>query len=86
MTPLSKSENFRIHLDWWGKCWTCVFWLGDRTDVLSVSPCTNPKSPLFNEETHTGGHCKKWDSHDIDVALDALYASEEQRSATYRHK
>lgn len=83
---ISKAESMRLHLDWWGNCRTCRFWHG--TDKVSSregapdfvqprwndSPCTNPKSPLFGQECTTEGECKKWDSFDVDVALEALVA------------
>lgn len=70
----------RIHLDWWGQCRTCRFWTGNRRDAAGRGLCTNPASPHFtpetcvNDPTMTGpsGECSKWDSYDVDVALQAL--------------
>ncbi len=79
--PLGSNESKRLHLDWWGKCRTCRFWDGadkispreGREPMVQIrwepAPCTNPASPLYGQETRTEGHCKKWDSFDVDVAL-----------------
>ncbi len=34
--------------------------------------CSNENSSLFEQETWTEGHCSKWDSFDIDTALEFL--------------
>lgn len=77
---ISGEESERLHLDWWGKCWTCRHWTGDMSGtgdvrvhaVLREDPCANPSSPLYNMTTSTGGYCKKWDSWDIETALKVL--------------
>ena len=79
---MDKQESKRLHMDWWGKCRTCRFWQGTNAGDGSGSMgnqtrwnpglCNNPKSPLFEQETWTEGHCDKWDSFDIDVALEMM--------------
>lgn len=34
--------------------------------------CSNKNSDMYNIETWTEGHCIKWDTFDIDVALEVL--------------
>jgi len=69
-------------MDWWGKCRTCKYWhgadagngsgtIGNQVRWLPAI-CTNPISDLYQQETWTDGHCNKWDSFDIDTALDIL--------------
>jgi hypothetical protein len=36
------------------------------------SPCENPAAPFFGEVTHSDGHCRKWDSFDVETALAVL--------------
>jgi hypothetical protein len=68
LPPLS---SFDLHLDWWGKCRTCAFWVGDRQKGF-MGGCSNPKSDLGGTPTSTEGYCKKWDSYDIETALDIM--------------
>lgn len=74
--PISREESIRIHEDWWGKCRSCRFWHGSDEPPRHVkwnpAPCTNPDSPLFQQETWTEGHCRKWDSFDIDLAFELM--------------
>lgn len=83
---ISKEESRRIHLDWWQKCRSCIFWTGaDAGDGSGIGPknqprwhpglCTNPASDLYQHETWTEGHCPQWDSFDIDTALEMLQES-----------
>ena len=72
---INKEESKRLHMDWWGKCRTCKFWQG--TDVgkqirWNPGQCANPVSELYLQETWTEGHCHKWDSFDIETALELL--------------
>ncbi len=75
---MNKNDSFRLHEDWWGACRTCRFWTGDR---LKMTPgtCSNNKSPLFEQETWTEGHCHMWDSFDIDTAVEFLIFIERNR-------
>jgi hypothetical protein len=68
---MDKSESKRIHEDWWNKCRTCRFWTGNR-ETMDPGKCSNEKSDMFGQETWTEGHCKKWDTFDIDVALELM--------------
>lgn len=34
--------------------------------------CSNEKSPFYNQETWTEGHCPNWDSFDTDAAIEML--------------
>ncbi len=74
---LDKAESIRLHYDWWGKCRTCAFWDGadgprGNQPRWEDSPCTNPRSESFNEITDTDFGCKKWDSFDLDTALELI--------------
>jgi len=79
---MDKEESYRLHCDWWGKCRTCRFWGGtDQGDGSgsygnsprwNPGPCNNPDSDLYQLETWTEGHCKKWDSFDLKTALEIL--------------
>jgi hypothetical protein len=69
---MDKKESIRLHTDWWGKCRTCLFWQGSDERRMANGICKNPKSDLFEQETWTEGHCKKWDSFDIETALELL--------------
>lgn len=79
---MTKEESRRLHMDWWGKCRTCKFWEGtDGFDVVfhprwNPGLCNNKESLLYNQETWTEGHCEKWDSFDIDTALEMLQETE----------
>ena len=81
-------EAIRLHLDWWGKCRTCSFWTGPRESRLELphklplenfGKCTNPKSDLFKGSTWTEGHCKEWDTYDIEAAV-ALLDNEQEHA------
>ncbi len=77
---IDKEESIRLHMGWWGMCRTCRHWTGtDSEDRPRWHPgkCTNPKSPLFEEETWISGECPKWDSFDIDTALEIMEKEEE---------
>ena len=69
---MDKQESKRLHMDWWGKCRTCRFWQGSDEIRMSPGICKNPISDLFEQETWTEGHCNKWDSFDIDTALEVM--------------
>ena len=73
---MDKDESKRIHLDWWGKCRTCRHWQGtdESSQLLRWNPglCDNPASDLFKQETWTEGHCNKWDTFDIETALEIM--------------
>ena len=79
---MNKEQSKLIHMDWWGKCRTCRFWQGtdvgngDGTMSNQVrwkdGPCSNPSSDLYIQETSIEGHCSKWDSFDIETALEIL--------------
>lgn len=76
---MNKEDSIRIHSDWWGKCRSCRFWHGtDEGTHLrwNPSPCTNPASDMFQQETWTEGHCNKWDSFDEEVAFEILEQDE----------
>jgi len=30
---MNYEESKRIHLDWWGKCRTCRWWAGPRSEM-----------------------------------------------------
>ena len=68
---MEPEESVRLHLDWWGKCRTCKWWLGQRV-TMEAGVCSNSDSSLHNEETWTEGNCKEWDSFDVDAALVVL--------------
>lgn len=67
---VTKEESIRLHYDWWGQCRTCEFW--QSADRKAPGLCGNLTSPLYNNETWTEGHCEKWDSFDIETALEFL--------------
>ena len=72
---IDKEESRRLHLDWWGKCRTCLFWQGtDNGNHVrwNNALCNNPDSELYKKETWTEGHCSKWDSFDIQTAFEIL--------------
>ena len=68
---MDKEESKRLHLDWWEECRTCRFWSGDRNSI-DAGNCTCQKSDLHGQVTFWGGYCPKWDSFDLDVALELL--------------
>lgn len=84
---IDKEQSRRLHADWWGKCRTCRFWQGCDAGNGSGTPgnqirwtpgpCTNPASDLYNQETWTDGHCAKWDSFDLETALEILAEEQE---------
>lgn len=67
---ISKTESRRLHLDWWGKCRTCLHWTGDMSNIGVISAgavlrhgtCTSERSSLYGEETSTDGHCPEWNT------------------------
>jgi len=65
------AESVRIHMDWWGKCRTCKHWSGDR-GTMKPGSCLNPASDMHEKETWTEGHCKEWDSFDVDAAIEVM--------------
>lgn len=67
---LNSKESYRLHEDWWGKCRTCEFWKSE--DRWEPGLCQNKKSPMFEQETWTEGHCQNWDSFDYHTALKIL--------------
>jgi hypothetical protein len=78
---MDKEQSKLIHMDWWGKCRSCRFWGGSdknngpRGDIIyrwNPGLCTNEKSDMYQRETWTEGHCPKWDSFDIDTALELM--------------
>lgn len=84
---IDKEESIRLHMDWWGKCRTCRHWTG--TDKIiengrshprwNPGTCNNDRSVLFGKETWTEGHCERWDSFDIDTALEMMQEVENGR-------
>lgn len=79
---VSRDESVLLHRDWWGKCRTCRFWHGadDESfapEILLVrwrdSECENPASTEFGQKMDHDGQCGKWDSFDVDVALEVMY-------------
>lgn len=69
---MTKKESLMLHYDWWGQCRTCVSWQVSDSTRSGPAICKNPESPLYNTETWTEGHCDKWDSFDIETALELL--------------
>jgi predicted ATP-dependent serine protease len=78
---ISHEESVRLHIDWYGKCRTCKFWNGASEPFKTSSrvhlrwnpsKCENSQSPLFDQVTHTGGHCEKWETFDTPGAEEAL--------------
>ena len=69
---MNKEESKRIHMDWWGKCRTCAFWQGSDETRMEPGVCTNQASELHEQETWIDGYCVKWDSFDIETALEML--------------
>lgn len=65
---MEEQKHIDWHLDWWGKCRTCSFWLGKR-NTMEPGRCSNVKSDLFEQETWTEGSCKEWDTFDIIAAI-----------------
>ena len=68
---MDRSESVRIHEDWWSKCRTCKHWDGGR-ESREPGACLNPVSDMHKQETWTDGHCKEWDSFDVDAALEVM--------------
>jgi hypothetical protein len=87
---IDKDMSRRLHMDWWGKCRTCRYWhgtdAGDGSGRMGNqvrwqdSPCTNPASDRYQEVTTTEGHCSKWDSFDVETALELLQEDEAPNS------
>ena len=69
---IDKITSVRLHYDWWKQCRTCLFWIGSDQTRMEPGICYNPQSPLYKEETWTEGSCEKWDSFDIETALEFL--------------
>jgi hypothetical protein len=92
---MSREESVRLHKGWWGMCRTCRFWhgtdninmfVGQPTLVLirfNDSKCENPKSAQFKQEMDLYGHCKQWDSFDVEVALETMYDQFDHRAALF---
>lgn len=72
---MNLADSVEIHLDWWGKCRTCRFWRGDR-EKMTPGLCAMPRSDLVNTETWTEGHCKQWDSFDLNAAVAVMEREE----------
>jgi hypothetical protein len=77
INSMDREESIRLHMDWWGKCRTCRHWHGAAGGLLGEERwepalCENPVSDMYGKETWTEGECRKWDSFDIDVALELL--------------
>jgi hypothetical protein len=82
MNTITKEQSKRLHCDWWGQCRTCRHWNGksngDGSDRRGNEirwqdgNCENPASPLYQQETTTDGHCRKWDTFDIETALEIM--------------
>lgn len=81
----SAEESRRLHQDWWGKCRTCLYWKGTDESRMAAGVCDNPKSDMHGKETWTDGHCRKWDSYDICVALEMLQESEKLKEEQVAH-
>ena len=69
---IDKKESIRLHYDWWNQCRTCLYWIGSDQKREEPANCYNPKSDLYKEETWSEGHCKEWESFDIETALEFL--------------
>lgn len=69
---IDKAESIRLHYDWWGQCRTCEFWIDSDITRFKPGICSNEKSALFKKVTWTEGDCDKWDSFDIETALEFL--------------
>lgn len=70
---MTREESIRIHLDWWEKCRTCAFFMGDReTCHLARAMCSGVGSPFHGEIVTDEGYCSKWDSFDPEVAFGLL--------------
>ncbi len=67
-----KEFSIRVHENWWGKCRSCLFWKGSDERRMESGTCDNPASDMYKKETWTEGHCVKWDSFDINTALELL--------------
>jgi len=74
---VTPEESKRLHLDWWGQCRTCKHWnsTNDRPNMGRFS-CFAKESELYLQRTSSSGHCPKWDSFDVDVALDVMEEDE----------
>ena len=84
IVTIDRAESVRLHEDWWGKCRTCRFWNGatairegaDGSRLVHLrwddAECENPRSLLVGQVTTTEGHCRQWDSFDVDVALETM--------------
>ena len=68
---MDPKESYRIHLDWWGECRTCVHWSGDRI-ASTGGKCEGTSSPNYGYRTFTSGNCQEWDSFDTDTALQVM--------------
>lgn len=78
---VSKEESIRLHMDWWGKCRTCSYWIGtDEGDNprWNDGKCTNSQSPLFEEIVSTEGYCPKWNSFDLETACEIMEQEENE--------
>jgi hypothetical protein len=71
-----RSEELRIHMDWWGKCRSCQFWLGDR-ETMADGMCNQPRGDFGGEITTSEGHCGNWESYAIEAAMEIRQAEEE---------
>ena len=71
---MDKAESRRLHLDWWEKCRTCNHWGSSLRGNSELAHCLMKQSPLYGNQTASNGHCPKWDSFDLDTALEVLDA------------
>ena len=76
---MKLSESVRHHVDWWGQCRTCEYWMGDRSNNLDESNCSNFSSPMFEKITSNCGYCPNWDAADIEAAEIVMQWSEKQK-------
>ena len=85
---INHKESRRLHIDWWGKCWTCRFWTGDMSGtgdlhqhaVLRKAPCSNPESEQHGQVVTTNGYCPKWVSWDENTGLELMMEWEEAKA------
>ena len=50
----------RIIQDWYKKCRTCRFWLGDLRECLSIALCNSELSDAYQQDVSISGYCPRW--------------------------
>lgn len=88
---MNKELSVLLHTEWWEKCRTCKYWngadVGNGGNTINdhvrwlPAKCENPASPMYGQETWTEGYCPKWDSFDVETALEVLEASYNEQRA-----